>query len=97
MAAADRDGAAAWHPSAPRHDNHRYASPGRLRVIDARPGGRHARDRAQAWLRSAVIALGVLAAAAAAVSWDAQYVLVASVKRNMAVARWRPASRTSAR
>jgi hypothetical protein len=57
-----------------------------VRVIDARPAGRHARDRAQAWLRSAVIALGVLAAAAAAVSWDAQYVLVASVKRNLAVA-----------
>jgi hypothetical protein len=85
MAAADPRGAAPWHPPAPRRDRH-YTSPGRVRVIDARPAGRHARDRAQAWLRSAVIALGVLAAAAAAVSWDAQYVLVASVKRNMAIA-----------
>jgi hypothetical protein len=86
MAAGDPRGAAAWHPPAPRRDDHRYTAPGRMRVIDARPAGRHARDRAQTWLRSAVIALGVLAAAAAAVSWDAQYVLVASVKRNMAVA-----------
>jgi len=86
MAAADPRGAAAWHPPAPHRNDHRYTAPGKMRVIDARPAGRHARDRAQAWLRSAVIALGVLAAAAAAVSWDAQYVLVASVKRNMAVA-----------
>lgn len=86
MAAADPRGAAAWHPPAPRRNDHRYTAPGKMRVIDARPAGRHARDRAQAWLRSAVIALGVLAAAAAAVSWDAQYVLVASVKANMAVA-----------
>src|ERR1022692_2164299 len=86
MAAADPRGAAPWHPPAPRRNDHHYTSPGRVRVRDARPAGRHARDRAQAWLRSAVIALGVLAAAAAAVSWDAQYILVASVKRNIAVA-----------
>ena len=87
MAAADQRGAAAWHPPAPHRNDHRYTTArSRMRVIDARPAGRHARDRAQAWLRSAVIALGVLAAAAAAVSWDAQYVLVASVKTNLAVA-----------
>ena len=43
-------------------------------------------DRAQAWLRGAMLALAVLAAAAAAVSWDAQYVLVRAVKRSAAIA-----------
>ena len=43
-------------------------------------------DRAQAWLRSAMAALAVLAAAAAAVSWDAQYVLVSHVKHTPAIA-----------
>src|SRR5216683_2304404 len=52
-------------------------------------GGAHARrapDRALGWLRGAMLALAVLAAAAAVVSWDAQYVLVRSVKHNPAVA-----------
>ena len=40
-----------------------------------------AADRAQAWLSGAMAALAVLAAAAAAVSWDAQYELVQAVKR----------------
>jgi hypothetical protein len=54
----------------------------------AAPGGaRHAtKDRAQAWLRNAMTALAVLAAAAAAVSWDAQYVLVKTVKHTPAIA-----------
>ena len=43
-------------------------------------------DRAQALLRGAMIALAVLAAAAAAVSWDAQYVLVRAAKHDPAVA-----------
>ena len=86
MAAADPRGAAAWHPAAPRHqDNGRSGAHG-VRQIDVKPGGRHARDRAQAWLRSAMAALAVLAAAAAAVSWDAQYVLVRAVKHDTAVA-----------
>jgi hypothetical protein len=38
-------------------------------------------DRAQAWLASAMSALGVLAAAAAAVSWDAQYTFVLDIKK----------------
>jgi hypothetical protein len=37
-------------------------------------------DRARAWLRAATGALAALAAAAATVSWDAQYVLVRGVK-----------------
>jgi hypothetical protein len=85
--ASDNPGrAAAWHRPASRDYEHRHVGPGPVRVIDTAVAGRHARDRAQVWLRGAVIALGVLAAAAAAVSWDAQYVLVASVKRNMVVA-----------
>ena len=59
---------------------------GKVRLIDTRSSGRHARDRAQAWLRSAMIALAVLAAAAAAVSWDAQYVLVRAVKHDTVIA-----------
>jgi hypothetical protein len=50
------------------------------------PANEPARDRAQAWLRGAMAALGVLAATAAAVSWDAQYVMVAAVKHNPAIA-----------
>ena len=42
--------------------------------------------RAGAWLRGALAALAVLAAAAAVVSWDAQYVLVRAVKHNTVVA-----------
>jgi hypothetical protein len=43
-------------------------------------------DRALAWLTSAVVALAVLAAAAAAVSWDAQYTLVLAIKGFPAIA-----------
>ena len=51
-----------------------------LTVITPAPEKRDPGDRAQAWLRGAMVALAVLAAAAAVVSWDAQYVLVRSVK-----------------
>jgi len=44
------------------------------------------RDRALGWLRGAMLSLVVLAAAAAAVSWDAQYVLVRSARHSPAVA-----------
>ncbi len=51
---------------------------------------KHARsapgDRARAWLAGAMIALAVLAAAAAVVSWDAQYNLVQEIKGVPAVA-----------
>jgi hypothetical protein len=82
---ADRRGAAARHPGARHQDNGRHGSR-EMQVIDIRPAGRHARDRAHAWLRSAMIALAVLAAAAAAVSWDAQYVLVRAVKHDTVIA-----------
>jgi hypothetical protein len=50
------------------------------------PAGLPAADRAQSWLRGAMAGLAVLAAAAAVVSWDAQYVLVRGVKHNPAIA-----------
>jgi hypothetical protein len=40
------------------------------------------KDRASAWLRNAMVALAVLAAAAAAVSYQAQYQLVADLKHD---------------
>jgi hypothetical protein len=55
-------------------------------VINTRPTGRDPHDRAQAWLRNAMIALAVLAAVAAVVSWDAQYVLVRAVKHTRVIA-----------
>jgi hypothetical protein len=38
-------------------------------------------NRAQGWLAGAIVALAVLAASAAAVSWDAQYTFVRAVKK----------------
>ncbi|HET9897678.1 MAG TPA: hypothetical protein VFQ44_22335 [Streptosporangiaceae bacterium] len=54
----------------------------------AAQAGRNAADsdRARGWLKGAMLALAVLAIAAAVVSWDAQYVLVRTVKHNPAVA-----------
>jgi hypothetical protein len=53
-------------------------------VVPALTGGDKGRDkdRATAWLRNAMIALAVLAAAAAAVSYQAQYQLVAALKHD---------------
>ena len=44
------------------------------------------RDRAAVWLRNAMIALGLLAAAAAVVSFSAQYLMVLDYRGNRAVA-----------
>jgi hypothetical protein len=57
-----------------------------LTVITPAPSERAPGDRAHAWLRGAILALAVLAAAAAVVSWDAQYVLVRSVKHSAVIA-----------
>jgi hypothetical protein len=58
----------------------------RMEVTSVKFAGGDPGDRAQAWLRGATFALAVLAGAAAAVSWDAQYVLVRSVKNDPAMA-----------
>ena len=83
MAVPDARGTAGRHrlqptQQAPAGPGHRDAS----RLITPGPSERDPRDRAQAWLRGAMLALAVLAAAAAVVSWDAQYVLVRSVKHS---------------
>jgi hypothetical protein len=50
------------------------------------PRGLGERDRAAVWLRNAMIALGLLAAAAAVVSFSAQYLMVLDYRGNRAVA-----------
>jgi hypothetical protein len=50
-----------------------------VRVVNVTPGG-PGPGQAGWWLRGAAVALGVLAAAAAAVSWDAQYAMVRAAK-----------------
>ena len=82
MAAAARDRARCWEPfgvteadfaAAPDQDG--------VRVVNVTPGGGGpGPGQAGWWLRGAAVALGVLAAAAAAVSWDAQYAMVRAVK-----------------
>jgi hypothetical protein len=49
-------------------------------IPPAVPSAASTHDRARGWLRAATGALAALAAAAATVSWDAQYVLVRDVK-----------------
>ena len=52
-----------------------------VRVVNVTPGAGGPRPgQAGWWLRGAAVALGVLAAAAAAVSWDAQYAMVRAAK-----------------
>src|ERR1039457_6187381 len=89
MAAADHhdpEGPARWRPSGRRGRRARHADPGGVKGISLKPASRQASDRAHAWLRSAMTALAILAVAAAAVSWDAQYVLVRAVKHTQVIA-----------
>jgi len=78
MAVAAKDGRRAWEPfgvteadfaAAPERDG--------IKVVNVAPGGS---GRAGWWLLGAAVALAVLAAAAAVVSWDAQFSMVAAVK-----------------
>jgi hypothetical protein len=57
-----------------------------VRVVSVTPGRGQGPGAAGWWPRGAAVALGVLAAAAAAVSWDAQYTMVRAVKRVTVVA-----------
>lgn len=81
------DQAGRWEPfgvtetdfeTAPDHDG--------LRVANVTPGGDQNKDAARRWLTVAMAALGALAVAAAAVSWQAQYDMVLGIKHRQWVA-----------
>jgi hypothetical protein len=77
-----------WRPFE-HADDHRMATSAPLtdvRIVNAAPERPMEKDRAASWLRSAMIALAVLASAAAVVSWQAQYRLVFAVKHLPTVA-----------
>ena len=57
-----------------------------VRVVNVTVGGGDGQRAGAWWLRSAAVAVGVLAAAAAAVSWQAQYMMVWRVKQAIWVA-----------
>ncbi len=78
------NGSARWHPPGPINDHDQAQNAGR--EVHQVKHSRSNPDRAGAWLRGALLALAALAIAAAAVSWEAQYVLVRSVKHNPAIA-----------
>src|ERR1017187_2983649 len=89
MAAADhRDtgNPGGWRPPGARGHRPRHAGHGAVKVITLKAASRRNSDRAHGWLRGAMTALAVLAVAAAAVSWDAQYVLVQAVKHPKVIA-----------
>ena len=82
MAAVARDRTRRWEPFGVTEADF-AAAPDRdgVRVVNVTPGaGGPGPGQAGWWLRGAAVALGVLAAAAAAVSWDAQYAMVRAVK-----------------
>ena len=82
MAASARDRTGCWEPFGVS-DSDFGAVPERngVRVVNVTPGaGEPGPGQAGWWLCGAAVALGVLAAAAAAVSWDAQYAMVRAVK-----------------
>jgi len=82
MAAIARDRTRRWEPFGVTEANF-AAAPDRdgVRVVNVTPGaGGPGPGQAGWWLRGAAVALGVLAAAAAAVSWDAQYAMVRAAK-----------------
>jgi hypothetical protein len=86
MTAAE-SGARRWQPFGLRDSDLDGADQRGVKVVNLRlTGGGGSPDRAGGWLRGALIALAVLATAAAAASWDAQYVMVAAARHNPAIA-----------
>jgi hypothetical protein len=75
-----------WHRHAVPHTAPPRPAETRVRQAEGTAAGGTDRDSGRTWLRNAMAALGILAAAAAVVSWDAQYVMVSSVKHAPAVA-----------
>ena len=82
MPAANSD----WAPFRLKNEDFDRADAHAVKVVDLRLTHHRDADRGRAWLRNAMIALAILAAAAATVSWDAQYVMVGHVKHNPAMA-----------
>ena len=62
------------------------SGPGHVAYMSAGIAQRDTAEAGHGWLRYSIAALAILAAAAAMVSWDAQYVLVHAVKRVPAIA-----------
>jgi len=86
MLALVSDGARQWEPVRAREPDRGAASVrdgARAAVVTPRRANPGAAGR---WLRGAAAVLALLAAAAAAVSWQAQYILVLSVKHARAIA-----------
>ena len=79
-----------WEPfGIPDEEYDQAPARGGTRVLNLtlrRPGAGKDRDRAAAWLRNAMIGLGALAAAAAVVSFEAQFLMVHAVKHGTLVA-----------
>jgi hypothetical protein len=82
MPAANSD----WAPFRLKNEDFDRADAHTVKVVDLRLTHHRDAGRGRAWLRNAMIALAILAAAAATVSWDAQYVMVGHVKHNPAIA-----------
>lgn len=78
MAVAAKDGTRAWEPFGVTEADFAAARErDGIKVVNVAP---HGSGRAGWWLLGAAVALAVLAAAAAVVSWDAQFSMVAAVK-----------------
>jgi len=87
VAAVAEDHGRRWEPfGVTESDFAAVAERDRVRVVNVTPGGGQGPGQAGWWLRGAAVALGVLAAAAAAVSWDAQYTMVRAARHVPAVA-----------
>jgi hypothetical protein len=82
MTAFAEDRARRWQPFGVTEADF-AAAPDRdgVRVVNVTAGGGDGQRAGAWWLRSAAVAVGVLAAAAAAVSWQAQYMMVWRVKQ----------------
>jgi hypothetical protein len=80
-----QNGSPRWHQPAPGQQPWQPSGRGGAHRLADKPSvGRP--DAADSWLRGAMAALAVLAAGAAVVSWDAQYVMVRHVKHVPVVA-----------
>lgn len=77
-----------WQPFGTDHADYPAPDTNGVRVLNLAPGkpGREAKDQATNWLRGAMLALGLLAAAAAVVSYAAQYHMVYAAKGVQVVA-----------